>query len=338
MFRVLVIVLVVGSLLPIPVSAQESLRMTVLPLEAVASQPTRLLITGDLSFFAYADPEDRVVTFETGRIRVAQRGEAFDPPFTNPFDILVDLGNVPEGSYDVEVVLEDVSSLPSASSRVKSTWDLGRLEVAAGFVLQAPDTALSSRQVRVDVSRVDFCASLGEATVTPNGGVGGTVSIPWNTGCIIAVPGDDVQLRELETLLDPLDPGLWDIEVVFEGRRVAHRQIEVLPDPVTLQEGRFELKVTWFNNLAADVAFPVNAPTKDSALFAFFNAANWEVMAKVLDGCDINGHYWVFAAANTDQGYELLVTDTTTNQEWSFVNELGTASPAATDIEAFPCR
>lgn len=46
-----------------------------------------------------------------------------------------------------------------------------------------------------------------------------------------------------------------------------------------------------------------------SALFYFFDSGNPEVLLKVLDGCAINGHYWVFAAAATDLRYVVYVWD-----------------------------
>ena len=67
------------------------------------------------------------------------------------------------------------------------------------------------------------------------------------------------------------------------------------------------MEVSWRDfagNVGAGTA--VAAGSEDSGIFCFFSAANWE---KVLDGCGINGHYWVFAAATTDLEYTLTVTD-----------------------------
>jgi hypothetical protein len=51
----------------------------------------------------------------------------------------------------------------------------------------------------------------------------------------------------------------------------------------------------------------------NSGLFWFFDLNNWEMLIKVLDGCAINGHYWVLGAATTDVGYQLEIRDTTGN-------------------------
>ena len=71
----------------------------------------------------------------------------------------------------------------------------------------------------------------------------------------------------------------------------------------------------------------VHAGTDDSGLPRFFDPDNWEVLVKVLDGCAVNGHVWVFAASTTDLGYAIRVTDTTDGAERLYRNEPG--RPAA---------
>ncbi len=75
-------------------------------------------------------------------------------------------------------------------------------------------------------------------------------------------------------------------------------------------------------------------------MFRFFDANNWEVLIKVLDGCAANGYAWVFGASTTDLGYVIRVTDTATGAVKEYRNEPGTAAAAITDVKAFPqgCR
>ncbi len=82
------------------------------------------------------------------------------------------------------------------------------------------------------------------------------------------------------------------------------------------------------------------AGTNESGMFRFFDASNWEVLIKVLDGCDANGHAWVFGASTTDLGYVIRVMDTATAAVKEYRNEPGTAAAAITDVKAFPegCR
>ena len=59
----------------------------------------------------------------------------------------------------------------------------------------------------------------------------------------------------------------------------------------------------------------------------------------MLDGCEHNGHVWVFAAATTDLGYEIRVADTAADAgqpEKTYSNEPGSPAAAVTDLTAFP--
>ena len=59
------------------------------------------------------------------------------------------------------------------------------------------------------------------------------------------------------------------------------------------------------------------------------------MLVKVLDGCGVNGHYWVLAAATTNVEYTLRVTDTVTGAVREYFNPLGTRAAAITDTDAF---
>jgi len=103
-----------------------------------------------------------------------------------------------------------------------------------------------------------------------------------------------------------------------------------------LDNQRFRVEVEWLdfdgNRGPGTVA---SCGSEDSGLFWFFNPANWEMLVKMVDGCGNNGRFWVFAAATTNVGYTLTVTDTLTNVQKSYDNPLGVASPAITDTNAF---
>ena len=87
-------------------------------------------------------------------------------------------------------------------------------------------------------------------------------------------------------------------------------------------------------------ATTVPGGTNNSGLFYFFGPDNWEILIKVLDGCAINGHHWVYAASATDLGMDITVTDTVTGSTWTYEKEPGDPAPAITESEAFPdsCR
>jgi len=102
-----------------------------------------------------------------------------------------------------------------------------------------------------------------------------------------------------------------------------------------LNRGRFRVEVAWDANGSSGAGQVVPGASADSGLFWFFAPDNWEVMVKVLDGCALNGRYWVFAAATTDVHYVLTVTDTATGKTARYENPAGHPSAATTDTNAF---
>ena len=72
-------------------------------------------------------------------------------------------------------------------------------------------------------------------------------------------------------------------------------------------------------------------------LLWFFDRDNPEVLVKVLDGCSINGHRWVFVAPVTDLGLELWVT-APDGRRWIYRNPQGHSAPARSDRLPFSCE
>ena len=108
-------------------------------------------------------------------------------------------------------------------------------------------------------------------------------------------------------------------------------------ETLCLHDGRYEVQATWLTSGGeSGSARVVPKGTRDSGLFRFFDADNWEILIKVLDGCAVNGHHWVYAASTTDLGYLIRVTDTTTGDFEEYRNEPGRPAPAITDGKAFP--
>ncbi len=111
-----------------------------------------------------------------------------------------------------------------------------------------------------------------------------------------------------------------------------------VPSATTLCLGagsRFGIDVDWriFDG-STGVGQTIDIDKTDSGLFFFFDENNAEVLIKVLDGCAINGHYWVFFAATTDVEFSLTVTDTQTATSRTYVNPLGQPANAVTDTSA----
>jgi hypothetical protein len=119
--------------------------------------------------------------------------------------------------------------------------------------------------------------------------------------------------------------------------------IELAPSPCSdphtlcLQGGRFNVSVQWtdFQGNTGFGSVVSGASSTNSGVMWFFSPSNWELLIKVLNGCGVNGHYWVFGAAATDVEYTIQVTDTQTGEVRTYTNPLGTTSPAITDAAAF---
>lgn len=74
----------------------------------------------------------------------------------------------------------------------------------------------------------------------------------------------------------------------------------------------------------------------ESGLLWFFNRDNAEVLVKVLNGCHLNGHYWVYVAPVTDLAFNLYVQGAG-GSNWSHHNRQGETAASRSDNFAFPC-
>jgi PKD repeat protein len=104
-----------------------------------------------------------------------------------------------------------------------------------------------------------------------------------------------------------------------------------------LRDSRFAVEMDWWTG--EDQSGPgkvVPEGTNGSGLFHFFEPRdNWEVLVKVLDGCSVNGHVWVYGASATTLGYTIRVTDTVTAVVREYMNEDGRRADAIADDKAF---
>ena len=126
------------------------------------------------------------------------------------------------------------------------------------------------------------------------------------------------------------------VDTLIREIEIAERFCTTTETRLCLDHNRFEVEVQWLD-FGGQSGHGTVAPqgSADSGIFWFFDGDNLEMLVKVLDGCSLNDHFWVFAAATTNVGYTLRVIDTFTGEEQEFVNPLGVASPAITDTTAF---
>lgn len=92
-----------------------------------------------------------------------------------------------------------------------------------------------------------------------------------------------------------------------------------------LRAGRFRVESFWNNVNQPGVRGDAHSePESDqTGFFWFFNPANIELVAKVLDGSAINGNFWAFYGGLSDVEYWIVVTDTQTGERTTYYNAPG---------------
>jgi len=205
-----------------------------------------------------------------------------------------------------------------------------------------------------------YSADAGETFTRADGGlpVGEIVSLaadpsqPGTVWLVIDGSGPFVSHdrgRSWESAADGLDPSSFSgpLAVGPGGRVWAGSTDGVLrldPGPsvcvdsdtaLCLLGGRFRVEVEWRDfqgGLGPGRTRPV---TGDTGAFWFFDPENLELMVKVIDGREVNGHFWVFYGSLSNVGFALTVTDTVTGARRVFENPTHRfASAGITD--AFP--
>jgi hypothetical protein len=104
-----------------------------------------------------------------------------------------------------------------------------------------------------------------------------------------------------------------------------------------LQGGRFQVTATFQAPGAAAGQAQTVSLTDDSGYLWFFTASNIEAIVKVLDGCALNQHFWVFAGGLTNVEATITVTDTQTGKMRTYTNPQNKAFQPIQDTSALPC-
>lgn len=109
------------------------------------------------------------------------------------------------------------------------------------------------------------------------------------------------------------------------------------PTTLCLSGGRFRVAVAWATSSGGNGVGTAVRLTGDSGYFWFFNAANIELVVKVLNACTGFNRFWVFAGGLTNVDVVLRVEDTQTGAVRTYHNPLGTAFAPLQDTSAFAC-
>jgi PKD repeat protein len=123
--------------------------------------------------------------------------------------------------------------------------------------------------------------------------------------------------------------------IVSKAVDVAAAPCDAGPDALCLNGGRFRVSMTWQKTNGASGSGTAVGLTADSGYFWFFDPSNIETIVKVLNGCGIGGHYWVFAAGLTNVQSTLTVLDLESGTTRQYDNPQGTAFAPIQDTSAF---
>jgi photosystem II stability/assembly factor-like uncharacterized protein len=120
--------------------------------------------------------------------------------------------------------------------------------------------------------------------------------------------------------------GLWELK--------PPAQCSADANTLCLNNGRFEVKAKWATASESGDA-QVAQITPDTGYFYFFNPANVEVVAKLIDGCGLNDNFWFFAGGLTNVRTVITVRDSQTGEIKTYTNPQGKPFQPLQDTRAF---
>ncbi len=104
-----------------------------------------------------------------------------------------------------------------------------------------------------------------------------------------------------------------------------------------LQGSRFKVEATFQAPGATIGSAQTVQLTSDSGYLWFFSSSNVEAIVKVIAGCALNQHFWVFAGGLTNVNTVIKVTDTQTGAVKTYTNPQKTPFQPIQDPGALPC-
>ncbi len=132
--------------------------------------------------------------------------------------------------------------------------------------------------------------------------------------------GNGTADSRLKDWLDPLKLGKLEMRGAYPG--VSTGTCTPSATALCLQDDRFRVEVDWADQYGGGTGDGQAIPyTDETGFFWFFDAANIELVVKILDGTGLNNRYWVFYGALSDVEYTITVTDTQSGSVRTYHNE-----------------
>ncbi len=99
--------------------------------------------------------------------------------------------------------------------------------------------------------------------------------------------------------------------------------------------GRFLIRADWSHEGLDPQPASAIVDTEQAGRFWFFDAANTELVIKVVDGCDFNQRFWIYLAGLTTLDATVEIVDTVTGAQRRYHHTAGSNFAPISDIEAF---
>ncbi|HVR06612.1 MAG TPA: DUF4394 domain-containing protein [Thermoanaerobaculia bacterium] len=181
-----------------------------------------------------------------------------------------------------------------------------------------------------------------------------TVGIPNPDGGQAAGPADGFDVSRVSGIAYALHPGFTPALVTIDlttglpsflgsigGQFTFFNGLAVAPEcqpddsAMCLGNDRFRVTATFDSGTSGSGNAHTSPITRDTGYLWFFSAANVEAVVKVLNGCSVNGRYWVFAGGLTNVKVDLTITDMANGTSKVYHNPQGTAFQPIQDTSAF---
>lgn len=264
-----------------------------------------------------ADPETVYASTSLGVFRTEDSGDSWSPLPSPGGHQTLDLTFHPADPQ--EIYAETVAGLYRSTDRGES-WTRFAEGLGDGYV----------EDLLIDPRNLAFYAAIG-SRVFQSKDRGAT----WTD----IGPGLPDGVTRALLAFDPGDPsrlyagiegGLYSLQQVEPETPCAASDVSLC-----LAGDRFRVEATWETRDGASGTARVVELTPDTGYLWFFDAANVEAVVKVLDGCPVNGRFWVFAGGLTNVRTVIRVTDTRTGQSRTYTNPQGAAFAPIQDTGAF---
>ncbi len=225
-------------------------------------------------------------------------------------------------SYAAMVIPSNDAFVGSASPTAHAVFDEHGNFVGGSFVILGSRARDAGTEVNDEVPA--NTAAFGQ--MTPDTGV--------DEGGVIHVHPGFLPTGSGGILDDPMFAGADFTQPGYQIARITV-SAESSTNVLELGDGRFRVTANWRNDLGETGEALGEELATDSGYFYFRSKNNVELVVKVLDGCEYNDHFWVFAAGLTNVEVELVVEDTASDEVRTYVNDLGTTFQPIQDVGAF---